>query len=417
MRKSIRKAGLACGAAFASAALALSAAAPGSALSSAVVIGGLATPEVHPIVISQLLGGKLADDHDILRDAKWPAAAGPYTGKDDPTLGQSITAGMQSLTAAINEQLALLERDANGNVVNGEKVTVVGLSAGSLVVNEVLRQMAADPNAVGADEIRFVLVADSSRQELIKDARYNPRYDYTYQPAPEVKYDIHVITGEYDGMADFPDRWWNVLAVVNAIAGGIVVHVPVMFKDYEAIPAENITETINESGGVTKHFLVPTERLPLVQLLPFLAPREAELKAKIDKGYKRNDADTGSARRSASTAAPVLEQAADEDDATSDTEESNVDTAVEEDAATEDAATEDAATEDVATEDVANDEAVTDAAEDVVAEDLDGNADLDADLAVSTDSVSEKSSARSSSSKGSSDRSRSDRRSSSDSSE
>jgi hypothetical protein len=406
MRQSIRKAGLACGAAFASAAVALSAATPGSALSSAVVIGGLATPEVHPIVISQLLGGKLADEHDILRDAKWPAAAGPYTGKDDPTLGESITAGMQSLTTAINEQLALLERDANGDVVDGEKVTVVGLSAGSLVVNEVLRQMAADPNAVGADEIRFVLVADSSRQELIKDARYNPRYDYTYQPAPEVKYDIHVITGEYDGMADFPDRWWNLLAVVNAIAGGIVVHVPVMFKDYEDIPAENISETVNESGGVTKHFLVPTEKLPLVQLLPFLAPREAELKAKIDKGYKRNDVVTDTARRTASTAAPVLEPVAVETD---DEETPGVET----EAQVEEVVQEDEATEAVADDDAAEDTVVADLEDEVV--------DLEAEVAATTaatDSETDRRSARSSTSKdSSSDRSRSHRQNSSDSSE
>lgn len=103
---------------------------------------------------------------------------------------------------------------------------MVGLSAGSLVVNEVLRQMDADPDAPDKNEITFIVVADSSRQSLIDKARYDPRFDYTYQPAPETKYDIIVVTGEYDGMADFPDRWWNLLAVANAVAGSIFVHVP-----------------------------------------------------------------------------------------------------------------------------------------------------------------------------------------------
>ncbi|BBX71375.1 hypothetical protein MPSYJ_48360 [Mycolicibacterium psychrotolerans] len=72
---------------------------------------------------------------------------------------------------------------------------MVGLSAGSLVVNEVLRQMDADPDAPGKNEITFIVVADSSRQSLIDKARYDPRFDYTYQPAPETKYDIIVVTG------------------------------------------------------------------------------------------------------------------------------------------------------------------------------------------------------------------------------
>ncbi|HEY9267566.1 MAG TPA: PE-PPE domain-containing protein, partial [Mycobacterium sp.] len=102
-----------------------------------------------------------------------------------------------------------------------------------------------------------------------------------------------VITGEYDGMADMPDRPWNLLAVVNAMAGAIVVHVPVMYTsdldELPNLPEKYITTDVNSSGGTTTHYLVPTKVLPLVQLLPFLKSQEAALKAKIDKGYKRND--------------------------------------------------------------------------------------------------------------------------------
>ena len=305
MRINMRKAGIACGTAFASVALAVSTATAGWGASSALVIGGISTPQLSDMLMSPLLGGALKNQERV--SVKWPAEAGPYTGRGDLTLGASINVGKANLDAQIDAALARLDKDADGNVVGGEKVTVVGLSAGSLVVNEVLREMAADADAPGKDQITFVVVADSSRQKMIDKARYNSKYDYTYQPAPETAYDIVVVTGEYDGMADFPDRPFNVLAIMNAIAGSIFVHVPVMYADLANVPTENITVDVNTKGGTTTHYLVPTKKLPLVQLFPSLAPREAELKAKIDKAYSRNDVPAVAAR-SFVAAAPVLTQ-------------------------------------------------------------------------------------------------------------
>ncbi len=305
MRINMRKAGIACGTAFASVALAVSTATAGWGASSALVIGGISTPQLSDMLMSPLLGGALKNQERV--SVKWPAEAGPYTGRGDLTLGASINVGKANLDAQIDAALARLDKDADGNVVGGEKVTVVGLSAGSLVVNEVLREMAADADAPGKDQITFVVVADSSRQKMIDKARYNSKYDYTYQPAPETEYDIVVVTGEYDGMADFPDRPFNVLAIMNAIAGSIFVHVPVMYADLANVPTENITVDVNAKGGTTTHYLVPTKKLPLVQLFPSLAPREAELKAKIDKAYSRNDVPAVAAR-SFVAAAPVLTQ-------------------------------------------------------------------------------------------------------------
>ena len=304
MRVGIRKAGVACGSLVASALLAFSS--PSWASSSALVIGGLDTPQLHDIIMAQILGDLTHGQERV--SVNWPAEAGPYTGSGDMTLGQSIAVGIDNLNAEIAAALGRLTRDENGNVVNGEKVTVIGLSAGSLVTTEVLRQMAADPNAVGADEISFYLVADSSRQELIKDSKYNPKYDYTYQPAPDTVYDTHVVTGEFDGLADMPDRWWNLTAVVNAMAGAIVVHIPVMFADLDDVPAENIKVTTNALGGTTTHYLVPTEELPLVTLLPFLRPFEESLRASVERGYKRYD-DVPSAARTAAVATLAAEPA------------------------------------------------------------------------------------------------------------
>lgn len=277
---SLRKTGVACGAIFASAALTLSTASMAEAANRAVIIGGISTPSMSDTLMAPLLGGAYKNQQRV--SVNWPAQAGPMTGKTHLTLGQSITAGKTNLTTQINSAL--------GQLGAGEKVTVVGLSAGSLVVNEVLRDLAANANAPGKDKITFVVVADSSRQNIIDDnAKYNKNFDYTYRPAPETKYDVVVITGEYDGMADFPDRWWNTLAVTNAIAGALYQHVPVMYADLSKVPAKNIKVAVNPVGGKTTNYLVPAAKLPLVRMFPSLAPREAELKAKIDAAYIRND--------------------------------------------------------------------------------------------------------------------------------
>ncbi len=199
---------------------------------------------MHDVVMSQLLGGALSDVERVSVD--WPAEARPYTGADDLTLGASIDVGITNLSAQIDAALARLSRDEDGHVINGERVTVVGLSAWSLVVTEVLRLAAADLDAPDQREINFVVAADSSRQEIIADTdNYNPVYDYTYRPAPETVYDTIVVTGEYDGFADFPDRWWNLTAVANAMAGSIFVHVPTMFADLTEVPEENVTVEVN----------------------------------------------------------------------------------------------------------------------------------------------------------------------------
>ncbi|AFM17542.1 membrane protein involved in colicin uptake [Mycolicibacterium chubuense NBB4] len=288
MRTSFRKAGVACGAAFAAALVALSGSGAATASNSALIIGGIDIPSMSDLLMAQLLGGEFKGQERV--SINWPAQAGPITGPNDMTLGDSIDVGVANLTAAINTALGKLDRDANGNVINGEKVTVVGLSAGSLVVNEVMRNMIASGDLPDPSDITFIVAEDSSRQELIKDStKYSSKLDYTYQPAPITPYDIVVVTGEYDGMADFPDRPWNLLAVANAMAGAIVVHVPVMFTDLSKVPAENVTVDVNAKGGTTTHYLVPTATLPLVQMMPFLKPMEAQLRAKIDKGYSRND--------------------------------------------------------------------------------------------------------------------------------
>ncbi|TRW82383.1 PE-PPE domain-containing protein [Mycolicibacterium sp. 018/SC-01/001] len=307
MKSTIRKAGVACGTAFASIALALSTATGAGAVSTAVIIGGIKIKSMDDTLMKPLLEGAFKDD--VRTSVTWPAEAGPYSGKGDMTLGASIRIGIPNLDAAIDTAVGNLSAPT-------DKVTVVGLSAGSLVVNEVMRQWMEEGTMPDPSKVTFIVVEDSSRQELIKDAKYSSKYDYTYQPPPVTPFNVVVITGEYDGMADMPDRPWNFLAMANAMAGAIVVHVPVMYTtsmaELESLKGTMYYEkTVNAKGGVTEHYLVPTATLPLVQLMPWLKPKEAELTAKIQKGYSRYDNVTTPVAKVAALAAPVTAEAAD----------------------------------------------------------------------------------------------------------
>jgi hypothetical protein len=191
----------------------------------------------------------------------------------------SIKVGTSNLDAAIARSLT--------EVGPGEKVTVIGLSAGALVVDEQIRLLDSRTNSPSSTKLDFVVIADSSRAGFNK-TRYDATIGYQYRVPVESKYNVTVVTGQYDGYADPPDRP-NPLAIANAAAGSQLVHIPSMLSPLSAVPASNIATTTNAKGGVTKSYLVPTKTLPLVALNPRLKAQEATLRKQIDAAYIRND--------------------------------------------------------------------------------------------------------------------------------
>ena len=103
MRTTIRRAGVACGTALASLAIALSTATGAWASNSAVVIGGIGAGSMSDLLMAPLLGGALKGQERV--NVNWPAQAGPMTGTGDLTLGASIDIGITNLTAAIDTAL------------------------------------------------------------------------------------------------------------------------------------------------------------------------------------------------------------------------------------------------------------------------------------------------------------------------
>ncbi len=270
------------GIAVVTAGMALSTATAAEAANKVLMVNGLGAGDLGPLAMSAILGGVYGGTNYVRENVTWPAQAKPVVGKDY-TLTQSITVGANNLDAAIAKSLAA-----------GDTVTVVGLSAGALVVDEEIRRLDAKTTSPDKSKLTFVVIADSSRCNFNKN-RYDATIGYQYRVPVESKYNVKVVTGQYDGYADFPDRPTNVTAVTNAMLGAQIVHIPSMLAPLSAVPAANIKTTTNIKGGVTTSYLVPTKTLPLVTMNPKLAPQEAALRKQIDSAYIRNDPKTAAA--------------------------------------------------------------------------------------------------------------------------
>lgn len=269
--------------------LALSTANAADAANKVLMVNGLGAGDLGPVAMSLILGGAYGGANYTRENVSWPAQAKPVVGKNY-TLTQSIAIGTDNLDAAIAKSVAA-----------GDTVTVVGLSAGTLVVDDEIRRLDSKTNSPDKSKLTFVVIADSSRCNFNKN-RYDATVGYQYRTPVESKYNTTVVTGQYDGYADFPDRP-NPTAIANAIAGSQLVHIPSMLAPLSAVPAANITIRTNAKGGVTTSYLVPTKTLPLVALNPKLAAQEAALRKTIDAAYIRNDPKVTSAAKSVTSAA------------------------------------------------------------------------------------------------------------------
>ena len=251
-----------------------------------LMIGGKGQPVLSEAEMAAVLGGRYAGDTRV--SVEWPAQAWPLTGLTSLTVGQSVAIGIEQLEEAIAE-------------TSGPTV-VLGISQGSLVVDAVQRRLAANGTN---SQLSFVTIAGMNRGDGIFTrfrGVYLPILDYTPQPEPVTPYDTIVVAKEYDGWAHFPDRPWNLLAMLNAIAGsGIIpgfsgVHDATVSADLSQVPLKNITTTVNSRGGTTTSYLMPTQDLPLLQPLrdwgvpkPLVDAVNELLKPVVDAGYSRND--------------------------------------------------------------------------------------------------------------------------------
>ncbi len=205
-------------------------------------------------------------------------------------MDRSIAIAVQGITQAV--------RDSE------EPAIAAGFSQGALAVTYAKKELMALPESQrpASDRLAFITIGDpSGAGGILKSLRFRvPLIGLTPVTSPDTPYNTVVVHGEYDGWADFPDRPWNLVAVANALLGIVYVHggyetIPGGL-DLTAVPAANITASVNSMGGSTTTYLIPTGKLPLVQPLRDLGVSERivtalekPLKKMVDKSYRRND--------------------------------------------------------------------------------------------------------------------------------
>lgn len=256
--------------------------------STVYVIGGAGWETVDEPVMRAMLDHRYDTPENTFVNIEWPA----YLG----TLDNSVAEASDDLYAHIT-------------TTEGDKIAI-GASGSTFVMNEVMRRLAADtnPDKPTPDEISFVIIGDGERglvPALVPIVGVDiPLISYRAKPIPVTPYDAIVVKGEYDGLADWPDRPWNLLAVINAWYGSPAVegfgeiHWDSIFANLDEVPAENVTVEVNSAGGTTTTYLIPTAELPLLFPLHAMGVPQAAidvlnsiLKPIVDAGYSRNDPD------------------------------------------------------------------------------------------------------------------------------
>ncbi len=185
----------------------------------------------------------------------YPGSLWPITGKDSPTLGNSVAMGTDTLGSTI--------RDTEG------PVAVTGLSQGVLALNAEQNRLAHDPNAPGPDELTFIKAGNPDRlfTKYFRPGTHLPGLDYTVPVPTESQYDTVEIVGQYDIFSDPLDRPGNLVALANAMAAGGKNHTATAFSDPADIRPEDVTVRTNSRGATTTTYYLRADELPLVQLL------------------------------------------------------------------------------------------------------------------------------------------------------
>lgn len=214
----------------------------------------------------------------------------PGLGVNGPSVGESVDEGAGNLDAAIR---------------NGGRGTAIGLSEGSLVLDEEQARLANDPTAPPPDQLSFATFGDPVARHAFGESflthtfpvgAVSPALDYVIPPPFESQYNTTMFVSAYDSIADFPDRPDNLFALANTLMGLATGHTAVAFTNPSMVPPQNIRSTVNSRGATTTTVLIPEKHLPLVMPLHYIGIPEdtlnkldAILIPRVNAGYSRND--------------------------------------------------------------------------------------------------------------------------------
>ena len=178
------------------------------------------------------------------------------------------------------------------------QVVIAGESMGSMVAWRLAEELANDPQAPDANNVKVVLFAppEAGVAEYFKEGTFIPILNYTITRIRPSDYAMTIVIGEYDGWSDPPDRPWNLISSANALAGIAYVHGPPSFTaDVGGLAPQSEIPGDDEHGSVTT-YLVPSKSLPLTQVFRDVGVPDAlvdkadqALRPVVDAGYLRHD--------------------------------------------------------------------------------------------------------------------------------
>lgn len=214
----------------------------------------------------------------------------PPGPRDNVTIGEAANQATTSLNKAIWSG-------------TDERAVAVGLSQGTLALDQEQVRLANDPHAPSPDKLEFTTIGDPTSSHgfgqsflagIFKPGDYIPLIDYTMPKKVDSQYDSNRIVATYDGLADFPDRPDNVLAVLNATMASTIVHTSAAFTGPGDVPPQNIKTEVNSKGATNTTYLIPVNHLPLTLPLRYLGftgvdALDAILQPIVDSGYSRYD--------------------------------------------------------------------------------------------------------------------------------
>jgi diacyltrehalose acyltransferase len=209
-----------------------------------------------------------------------------------------------------NVSIGVAAKDATNSldqaIRNGtQPAAAVGLSQGTLALDQEQVRLANDPHAPPPDKLQFTTIGDPTGTHafgksflagIFPPGSYIPFIDYRMPQQVDSQYDANRVIATYDGLSDFPDRPDNLWADANAFAASAIVHTPAAFTGPDIVPAQNMRTTVNSKGASTTTYLIPVNHLPLTLPLRYLGLSsgfvdqiDAVLQPQVDAGYSRYD--------------------------------------------------------------------------------------------------------------------------------
>ncbi len=216
-----------------------------------------------------------------------PEQLAPFTGLTSDPFYTSVAQGVTDLNTAVTGQLA-----------QGNHVVVFGYSQSATVATvyeDYLATLPADARP-SPEQLSFVLIGDPDNPDgglLERIAGVSVPalgLEGNYGATPDDLYPSVIYTLQYDGFADFPQYPIDIPADINADLGLVLVH-PTYPDLTSAQVATGVVEPVTPADTDTTYILIPTQNLPLLDLLQGIVPAplldliEPPLRDIINLGY------------------------------------------------------------------------------------------------------------------------------------